>query len=220
MLRRTAAWLLLGPLLAGGALAQPAAGPSVALTGMLGRRALLLVDGGAPVSVAAGETHRGVTVISTQGDEAVLEIGGRRHTLRVGAAPTNVGNTTPAGSGQRIVLTAVSGGHFVAQGSIHSRPVVFMVDTGATFVAMGVPDAQRIGLDYQRGQPVRLNTANGQVAGWRIQLGSVRIGDVEVFGIDAVVTQAAMPYVLLGNSFLSRFQMRRDNEQMVLERRY
>lgn len=75
MLRRTAAWLLLGPLLAGGALAQqPAAGPSVALTGMLGRRALLLVDGGAPVSVAAGETHRGVTVISTQGDEAVLEI--------------------------------------------------------------------------------------------------------------------------------------------------
>ena len=52
-----------------------------------------------------------------------------------------------------------------------------------------------------------------------MQLDSVRIGDVEIYGVDAVVVPDGMPYVLLGNSFLSRFQMRRDNDQMVLERR-
>jgi aspartyl protease family protein len=53
-----------------------------------------------------------------------------------------------------------------------------------------------------------------------VKLGSVRIGDVEIYDVDASVLHAGMPYVLLGNSFLGRFQMRRDNDQMVLERRY
>ena len=65
-----------------------------------------------------------------------------------------------------------------------------------------------------------MNTANGTTQGWRIKLNSLRLGEVEVFEVDAIVSQQAMPYVLLGNSFLSRFQMQRDNEQMTLERRY
>ena len=53
-----------------------------------------------------------------------------------------------------------------------------------------------------------------------LKLNSVRIGDVDVANVDAIVTQQAMPYVLLGNSFLTRFSMRKDNGQMTLERRY
>ena len=81
-------------------------------------------------------------------------------------------------------------------------------------------DAERIGLPWRAGQTVRIGTANGVVQGWRIKLASVRIGDVEIYEVDAVVTPQAMPFVLLGNSYLSRFQMRRDNDLMVLERRY
>ena len=55
---------------------------------------------------------------------------------------------------------------------------------------------------------------------WRVKLDSVRVGDVEVRGVDAAVLPNTMPYVLLGNSFLSRFQLTRNNDQMVLERRY
>jgi aspartyl protease family protein len=58
------------------------------------------------------------------------------------------------------------------------------------------------------------------VQAWRTRLASVRVGDVEVFDVEAVVLQQPMPYVLLGNSFLNRFQMRRDNVQLTLERRY
>ena len=59
---------------------------SVALSGMLGGKALLIVDGGPPKTVAVGDTFKGVKVVSTKGDEAVLEIEGKRHTVRVGEA--------------------------------------------------------------------------------------------------------------------------------------
>jgi aspartyl protease family protein len=201
-------------LAAGAALAQ-----SVALQGMLGNKALLIVDGAAPRSVAPGETHMGVKVLSTQGDQAVVDIGGRRHTLRVGDAPASVGASS-APRGNKIVLTAGSGGHFLTQGAINGRPVQFMVDTGATSVSMSVQEAERLGIDYRKGQLGRSSTANGVVTTYRVKLASVRIGDVEVYDVDGNVVPAPMPYILLGNSFLTRFQMTRQNDQMVLERRY
>jgi aspartyl protease family protein len=207
---------LAASLVAGGALAQ-----SVALQGMLGAKALLIVDGSAPKTVAPGETHQGVKVLSTSGDQAVVEIGGKRHTLRVGEAPASVGGKGGAPSrGSRIVLTAGSGGHFLAPGAINGQTVHFMVDTGATSVAMGASEAQRIGIDYKSGRLGYSSTANGNVATWQVKLARVRIGDVEIHDVDATVLPAGMPYVLLGNSFLTRFQMKRENDQMVLERRY
>ena len=76
------------------------------------------------------------------------------------------------------------------------------------------------GADYKTGQQGHVSTANGTVPAWRVTLASVRIGDVEVYDVDAVVAPQPMPYILLGNSFLTRFQMKRDNDQMVLERRF
>ena len=118
---------------------------------MLGSKALLIVDGTAPKTVAPGDTHRGVKVISTSGDEAVVEIAGKRHLLRVGDAPASVGGAV-AVRGNRIVLTAGSGGHFTTQGTINGQSVQFLVDTGATSIAMGAPEAERIGLNYKSGQ--------------------------------------------------------------------
>jgi aspartyl protease family protein len=187
----------------------------------MGNRALLIVDGNPPKSVSPGETLRGVTVVSTQGDEAVVEIAGKRHTLRVGEAPASVGSSGGQdGGGSKIVLTAGTGGHFMTTGQINGRTVQLMVDTGATAVSMSVGDAQRIGLNYQSGQPIGMSTANGMVPGWRVKLASVRIGDVNVYDVDAVVSMGALPFVLLGNSYLSHFQMNRTNDQLVLEKRY
>ena len=201
--------------LAGGAAAQ-----SVSLHGMLGSRALLVVDGGEPRGVAPGDSWQGVKVLSTSGDQAVVEIKGKRHTLRIGDSQVSIGGSGP-NARSRIVLTAGSGGHFLTAGTINGRAVQFMVDTGASMIGLTVSDAERFGVDYKNGQQVRMQTANGVVPGWRVKLASVRIGDVELYDVDAAVgNQPIGPYVLLGNSFLSRFQMRRDNEQMVLERRF
>ena len=210
--------LLLGMSLACG---LPAAfAQSVALAGMMGSKALLTVNGAAK-PVGAGETWQGLKVVSTSGDQAVIEQNGKRFTLRVGDAPVSAGGSgAVAGRGSRIVLTAGSGGHFVTPGQINGRAVQFMVDTGATSIAMSATDAERAGIAYKDGQPVRMNTANGMTLGYRVKLSSVRIGDVEVYDIDGVVTQQPMPFMLLGNSFLTRFQMVRENDQLTLVKRY
>ena len=201
-------------------LSAAAQADSVSLAGMMGSKALLIVNGGAPKTVAPGETHQGVKVLSTTADQAVIEQGGKRATLRVGDAPVSTGGSTTISRGTRIVLTAGSGGHFMTAGQINGKAVQFMVDTGATSIAMGMQDAERAGINYKTGQVIGISTANGNTQGYRIKLNSVRIGDVEVFDVDAVVTPQAMPYMLLGNSFLTRFQMTRENEQMTLVKRY
>ena len=201
--------------------AATAQSQSVTLSGMVGSKALLIVDGSAPKIVASGDTFQDVKVISTQGDSAVLMVGGKRINVRVGDAPASVGEQAGSkSSGSRIVLTVGDGGHFLAQGSINGKAVQFMVDTGATTVAIGAAEAKRMGIDYTTGKPVRMNTANGQAMGYLLTLNTVRIGDVEVQNVEAIIAQQPMPYVLLGNSFLTRFSMRRDSDQMVLERRF
>ena len=195
-------------------------GQSVMLTGTIGSRAILIVDGGAPKTVAVGETFQGVKLVSLQGEQATVEAGGKRVALRMDT-PASIGGSGPSGGGgNRIVLPVSSGGHFMAQGAINGRSVGFMLDTGATTVAMSAADAQRIGLDFSKGQPVRMNTANGVAQGYRVRLNSVRVGDVEVFDVEAIVSEQPMPFILLGNSFISRFSMRRDADQMVLEKRF
>ena len=216
-------WLcpLCAALSLGLALGGAARAESVALAGMLGAKALLVVNGSAPRSVAAGETHQGVKVISTSGDQAVIELSGKRQTLRVGDSLVSLGASVAGGvRGSRIVLQESGGGHFTTAGQINGRTVQFMVDTGATFIGMSSADAERIGLDYKTGQPVRMSTANGSSNGYRVKLSSVRIGDVEVYEVDAVVTPQGMPFILLGNSFLSRFQMKRENSVMTLDKRF
>jgi aspartyl protease family protein len=140
-------------------------------------------------------------------------------TLQLGQAQVNLGGAASAGSGSQIVLTAGSGGHFVTQGSINGKAVSFIVDTGATHVALSQTVAEQIGLNYKAGQRTVGQTANGQIVAYRVTLDTVRIGDVQVYNVDAAVLPAGMEQVLLGNSFLTRFQMKRENDRMTLDRR-
>ncbi len=216
--RRLMPWFVVSLLALGMASAQA---QSVAMTGGMGSRALLVINGGQPKALAAGDTHLGVKVLSVTSEQAVVDIGGKRQTVRLGEGPVSVGGSGGGGGGgSQIVLAAGRGGHFFTLGSINGRSVNFVVDTGATLVAMSAAEAQRIGLKYEHGQPGYSSTANGVIRAYRIKLNSVRIGDVELQNVEASVSEGSMPYVLLGNSFLSRFQMKRENDTMTLVKRY
>lgn len=190
----------------------------VSLSGSLGSKALLMIDG-TPRTLAVGQTVQGVKLLSVSGSDAVVELGGQRVTLQLGQAQANLGGTASAGTGSQIVLTAGSGGHFITEGSINGRAVSFIVDTGATHVALSQAVAEQIGLNYRGGQRSVGNTANGQIVAYRVTLDSVRIGDVQVYNVEAAVLPAGMEQVLLGNSFLTRFQMKRENDRMTLDKR-
>ena len=191
---------------------------SVSMAGSLGSRALLVIDG-KPRQIAVGSTVDGVRLVSVTGNDAVIEVQGKRVTVQLGGAPANLGGTASEGTGDRIILTSESGGHFVTSGTINGRTARFVVDTGATNITMGQAEADRLGIDYKNGQRGMTNTANGAVPAYRVSLSAVRIGDVQVYNIEATVLPAPMPFVLLGNNFLTRFQMRRENDVMRLQAR-
>lgn len=198
-----------------GALAQ-----TVSMAGSIGDSKALLMINGAPHTLAVGSTVKGVTLKRVMPGQAEVEVGGKLLTVAIGGAPASVGAGAANGAtGREILIAAGPGGHFVTTGQINGKPVQFMVDTGATVVAMGRGEAERLGIDWKKGQPGMSHTAAGTVIAHGVSLTSVRIGDVEVFGVSAMVVPAEMPFVLLGNSFLGRFSMRRDSNVMKLEKR-
>ena len=196
-----------------------ASAQSVTLAGSMGNKVLLVIDG-QPHTLAVGQSALGVTLLSVSDGQATVQHGADSATLRLGGAPAKLSGTAPATTdAQEIVLQAGLGGHFTSSGSINGRPVRFMVDTGATLVSLSQAEAQRIGLDWRDAPRAMTQTANGAVPVHRVSLGRLRVGEVEVTNVDALVVPAQMPYVLLGNSFLGRFQMRRDNDVLRLEKR-
>ena len=210
---RHAAWLAALTLAVGAAHAQ-----SVVLSGRMGDRALLVIDG-TPKTVAVGQTVAGVRLLRWQGDAAEVERAGARLVLSPGGVAA-VAGTQPASTETRsVVLSVGPGGHFTTAGTINGRPVQFMVDTGATLVSMGRDEATRLGIDLAQARSAYTQTANGAIPVRLVTLSRVRIGEIELVNVGAAVVPQTMPMVLLGNSFLSRLQMRRDNDQMRLQQR-
>jgi aspartyl protease family protein len=205
---------LAGALLCALATAQA---QTVAFSGMLGDKALLIIDGQAR-GVAIGSTVQGVKLVRLDGAQAQIEAGGKAQTLRMGGTAVVAGDSG-GGSGSRIVLPVGSGGHYTGLAAINGHPIHFVVDTGATLIAMGADTATQIGLDPANSTQSAAMTANGAVATRRITLHKVTIGDVTVYDVDAMVMPQSMPVVLLGNSFLSHFQMRSDSSTLVLEKK-
>jgi aspartyl protease family protein len=191
---------------------------TVTFNGHIGSQKALLVIDGEPHTVAVGATVQGVRLRSLSESRAEVDVAGARRTLALGAGPVRAAGT-PARGGSEIVLTAGRNGHFRTLGQINGKSVEFFVDTGASVVSLGQAEADRLGIDYQRGTPGMARTANGDVPIRLITLNSVRIGDVEVANVEAAVHPNSFGIVLLGNSFLQRFQMRRENDVMRLERR-
>jgi aspartyl protease family protein len=201
--------------------ATAAGAQTVSLSGTLGANKALLIINGKLQTVSVGTSVEGVRLVKFDTNEAWVEVNGKQLTLRLGASPVNLGSTeTQTDSGKRIVLTAGSGGHFTTTGTVNGKSISFLVDTGATSVAISQTQADSMGLKYRDGKKLMGHTANGNVVMHQIKLNTVRIGEVQIYDVDAVVVPADMPNALLGNSFLSRFQMKRDNDVLTLERRY
>jgi len=195
----------------------PTLAADVTLVGLIGPKAIVVIDGGPPRTLAPGQkTPEGVQLLATEKQAASFLIDGKTRQLRMGQA-----HAAPAAAKSSVTLSADARGHFVTTGSINGGRVRFLVDTGATFVSLPAPEAQRLGIDYLKGDRARLQTANGVVTAYRVKLDSVTVGEVSLNGIDAVVSESsAMGMTLLGMSFLNRMEMKRDGPNLTLTRRY
>jgi aspartyl protease family protein len=199
------------------ALAAPCFATDVRVVGITpGQSADLVIGNGAPVTVQVGETIEGVKLLKASLTGAVVSEAGINETLPLVAD----GSSEPAAPSDTVRLSADAHGQFFTGGVVNGRPVNFVVDTGATLMALSRPEATRIGVDYGRGRPATVQTASGEAHGWRVSLATVRVGEVTVRDVDAIVIDGDAPRVgLLGMSFLNRFDMHRQGSTLMLQRR-
>ena len=114
--------------------------------------------------------------------------------------------TTLDGQQKEIVLQRNVYGHYVSNGTINGKDVVFLLDTGASDIAIPEAVADEIGLRKER--PIMVKTANGNTRAYRTRLDSVAIGDIELYDLNAtILTNIPGSEILLGMSFLKHFEI-------------
>ncbi len=184
-----------------------------------GRGAVLVIDGAPPQSVKIGQKLGAVTLISVDKTSAVVEESGRRRSISLGQ---HVSGGQPAGGrAPQVTLSRNDRGQFIAGAQVNGGAISFLVDTGANVIAIPGSEARRIGLDFSKGSKGIAQTANGPAPIYRIKLDSVKVGDIELLNVDAVVMDGGgLAQPLLGMSFLDRVEMRRDGDKMTLVRRF
>lgn len=199
-------------------MASVAARAEVALIGTIGdKAAVIAIDGGDPKTVKVGQTWRGITIIAVEKDRAIVEIDGKKRVLAQGQHYRQAG---PVPDRQSVTLAADSTGHFISEGAINGIPIRFIVDTGASSIALPGAEAQRMGIDYRKGQRGVSQTANGPVQIYVVTLETVRLGSIELTGVEAIVIEGGLNVALLGMSFLNRVEMKQEGRTMTLMRRF
>jgi aspartyl protease family protein len=177
--------------------------------------ALLQIDGKQRFLRSGARSPEGVLLVSADQQAAVIEWEGKRQTLKLNKQISTV--FTQADKAE-IRIASGRGGHYVTPGRINGLPVTFMVDTGATMIAMNYLEAQRLGIDYRAGTPINVNTANGVAKAFRVTLNRVAVGDIELHQVSAAVSTTESPgVILLGNSYLSNVVMRIDEGVLLLQ---
>lgn len=190
----------------------------ISVIGLFKDKAIVEIDGVRRVLNSGTTSPEGIRLIAADSKGAVLEIGGqeRRYALGSKIIP---GSSTPAPPKATVKIWPDPMGMYLINGSINQFPVKFLVDTGATLVAMNEIEAKRIGIPYKlKGQLGQSSTASGIAKTYYIRLKMVRVGEIELTDVDGAILEGAHPTeVLLGNSFLSRLSMVRSGQMMELQ---
>jgi len=204
--------------------ALTAAAADISIVGLFSNKAVIVVDGGKPRMLSAGQTSpEGIKLLSADSRAAVIEFEGQRRTLPLGSG-SRISSTGPANdsaSAASVTLTADTQGHYQTLGQINGGTVQFLVDTGATSIAIPSAEARRLGINYLNGQRGYTQTANGRAEAYKIKLDTVTVGDITLHAVEAVVLEGdGLKVTLLGMSFLNRTDMKRDGQALTLIRRF
>ena len=195
------------------------AGMDVRVVGLFSDRAVLLVEGRQHVLRVGQTSPEGVKLVLANSESAVLLIDGEEVTARLDGRVSARKRTATV---KEVQVWRDTTGMYTTVGSIDGLPVSFLIDTGATQVAMNASQAKRLGIDYHvTGDPAEVTTASGVERAWMVTLDSVKVGDLEVRNVSAVVLEGKQPKVtLLGMSYLGRMEISNDGRLMTLRQKY
>jgi aspartyl protease family protein len=190
----------------------------IELQGLFSGKAVINIDGQRRV-LAEGETSpEGITLVSVNAENAVLKVDGNTSVYRLGST-VGLSYTRPEDVEEQFF--ADDRGMFESVGTINGRSVRFLVDTGATTVAMNKSQAKQLGIRYRiDGDPASVSTASGYEKAWRIKLKSVSLGKIKQYNVDAMVIDGKHPGpILLGMSFLDKLKVEKTGNILLLKQR-
>ncbi len=194
------------------------AAPEIVASGLFKDKALLTIDGQPHMLKVGASSPEGVKLLSSDSQQATVLVAGQTLTLFLSE---RVSTSFKKPEFTEVKIRRNSNGHYFAAGAINGRSVAFMVDTGATTIAMNMNEARRLGIDFRKARLGMSSTAGGLVETFRVVLDKVSVGNVTLYRIPASVMNGEFPeHILLGNSFLSKVQMSEQSGVLVLRKRY
>lgn len=211
---------LLCILLSGFAAAPVWAIKDIHVVALFKDRVAVMIDGKRRILGTGEASPEGVRLVSADSVGAVFEYQGERLERqldgRVRAA------VKQRDTGEDVLIYRDSTGMFETVGAINGLPVRFLVDTGASSVAMNSAQARRLGIDYLVvGDPTYVSTASDVVQAYRVKLDIVKVGSIQLRNVGGVVIEGAQPAeVLLGMTYLSRLEMINQGDRLILRRKY
>lgn len=190
----------------------------VSVIGLFKDKAVVNIDGKQRVLKKGKSSPEGVLLISADSEFAVLEINGERKKMKLGTKISN--HFKKAGKQATLTVAPNSRGMYFVNGSINGFQVEMLVDTGATLVSMNRNVAKRIGINYKLdGEKSFSQTASGISETYIVTLKKVKVGDLELRDVVGSVHDSDFPaIILLGNSFLSKFDMQREGRVLKIQK--
>ncbi|QFY88365.1 TIGR02281 family clan AA aspartic protease [Magnetovirga frankeli] len=205
-------------LLLGGFASATLAQPQIRVLALFTDKAMLEIDGKRHLLKKGKASPEGVRLISANSREARLSLDGKEFVLSP-QARISANYAQAARAEHRIVRD--NSGHFRTAGRINGQATSFLVDTGATGVAISSVEADRLGLDFKkRGKPMLAQTASGVVKSYGMVLDRVSVGGIELRHVNGVVLEGTSPpQALLGMSFLGNLEVSHQGNLMLLRKR-
>ncbi len=199
-------------------IAPTIAAPQLDVVALFPGKAVIMVDGKRRVLAVGDTTPEGLKLLSANTDRATVLSNGEALELRLDG---KIAGAFSHNEPQRLRLAPGANGHYFADGAINGSPVEFMLDTGASVIAINRQTAKKIGLLYRTdGKLGQIETASGLVAAYYLKFREVKLRSLVLRDVDGVVVDGDYPSMaLLGQSFLNRLNMRRDGMLLELEAR-
>lgn len=190
----------------------------IMVVGLFSGQAVVEVNGQQHLLKAGKATPEGVKLISATSNEAVMEVNGKQQTFQLG---NRISSNFSAALAQPQVSLWSNNGMYLTTGTVNGYSVDFLVDTGATSIALNAATARRLGIDFYRGQQIGIRTASGKGLAYRVTLDYVQLDEIKLYNVDAVVLDGAEPSpALLGMSFLGQLDMQHNGERLDLQQKY
>lgn len=189
----------------------------ISVLGLFKNKALVMIDGQRRVLRKGHSTPEGVMLIESNSQHALLSLNGQEEVFYLGEQ-TAVTNNYRKPVERIVQIWRNDMGMYSSGGLINGQSVDFLVDTGASKVAMSSAHARLMGLDFESGNRGLVSTAGGRVPAYEVMLDRVKVGDISLNNVEALVVEGDSPSeILLGMSFLNRVKMENTGTALLLK---